>query len=307
MRTRFTYVALLLAIAAGTTLTVVSCAPDSTAPRVVTGAPDPLITHQKVEDLREKYGWIGKYHTDGLEYIYSQLVRNRKRLTSKAEVCKVAAKAVKEFHRTARHGDVPAGLVDPSLSAEVCAASQDLSPISRSLFANVTPGSVRADLSATAVGYMNQIAYLSENATSRTGLLNDIYSVESQSAAVLPEAEAGAVTAVASIAVSSMYYWEANLSSWTSVSGGTQIAYSRAAESGSPARSSSVGALPDKVSATNWWSNPYIRGFGKVLGADALAGGRTIYTTWALGPISWDAAAASAVWGSTVTALALIF
>ena len=56
-----------------------------------------------------------------------------------------------------------------------------------------------------------------------------------------------------------------------------------------------------------WWSNPFVQGYIKVVGADALAAGRTLYTTWRMGPIGWDAAAAAGLYASVTTALALLF
>jgi hypothetical protein len=300
MRKRLTYFAIVASVAA--TLTVVSCAPDS--PSSATSITDPKVAQQKLQDLQNTYGWIGKYHTDGLAYMYTQLTKDNKK-KSHADLCRIAAKAVKEFNRSARHRDIPVGFVDPALTSEVCPAESN--GVSETVL--TAPGQAaqpRHALSSAAQNYINQIVALASTSTTRSGYVNGILNIETQ-AVGLPGDEAGAVIGVASVALSSLDYWEANLDAWLSIPG-IATAYSLSTLDMSSAKLNSVGTpslTPRKFG--KWWQNPYVRGFGRVLGADAVAAARTVYLAWELGPIGWDAAAASALWASGTTTLSLLF
>jgi hypothetical protein len=301
MRKRLTYFAIVASVAA--TLTIVSCAPDS--PSSAASITDPQVAQQKLQDLQNTYGWIGKYHTDGLAYMYTQLTRDNGR-KSHADLCRIAAKAVKDFNRSARHRDIPAGLVDPALVSEVCPGNSN--GVSATILTG--PGSnakPRHELSSAAQNYINQIIDLANTATTRDAYVGGIQSIENQ-AVWLPADEAGAVVGVASVALSSLDYWEANLSAWVSIPGTIATAYSISPLDMSAATLNSVGApsLTPRNSGS-WWQNAYVRGFGKVLAADGMAAARTIYLAWEMGPICWDAAAAAALWGSGTTALSLLF
>lgn len=304
MRTTLKYLAILAGIAAAT-LVAESCAPDG--PPTAPARQDPHVAQQKLQDLRDKYGWIGKYHTDGLGYMYAQISKGNGKPRSRAEVCKIAAKATKEFHKSARHGDIPAAFVDASLMNEVCPADGEASKPSKTILAG-TGGisSPRSDLSEEASNYINQIVAISGNSTSRYALESGVRSIESQATA-LPADEAGAVEAVASVALSSVDYWEANLDSWVSLPGARPIAYSLSPLDMTAATVGTIAAPALNPRYGKWWQNPYIRGFGKVLGADAVAAGRAMFMSWEMGPIAFDVAAASALWASGSTAVILIF
>jgi hypothetical protein len=161
-------------------------------------------------------------------------------------------------------------------------------------------------LSAAAQSYINQIADLANNLTTRSAYVNAILNIETQ-AVSLPTDEAGAVIGVASVALSSLDYWEANLDAWVSITT-MATAYSLSPSDKTSATVSSAGpASLTPRSVGKWWQNPYVKGFGKVLGADALSAARTVYLAWELGPIGWDAAAASALWASGTTTISLLF
>lgn len=299
MRTRNTYVALLLALAAGTALTIVSCTRDTTAPIQVAAAPDPQITNAKVEDLRQKYGWVGKYHTDGLAYVYTQLSKSDGKLRTRAGMCRLATKALKEFHQSARRGEVPTALMGPSFQNEACISDSEVAPIRQTVLALPPGNQRRLDLSRAATNYMDRIGAVPYNSTSESDFISQVNAIEYQAAASLPESEAGAVSAVASVARSSVQYWKQNLGAWSTMPGALPLAYSR--EVGGAPGQPVAGYWPD------WFSNPVASGFGKVLGADILAGARTFYLAWELGPVSWEAVAASALFASITTAIALLF
>lgn len=296
---------LILAVMAGAAVVSASCASDgpSTAPV----SQDARITQTKLQDLHAKYDWIGTYHTDGLAYVYTQLAKGSGKPRTQAEMCRIAAKATKEFHKAQRHAEVPIGLVDVSLANEVCPAD-DGGNVSRTVLA---PGPIasprKTELSATAVSLINQIIYLASTATSRAALLNGIMNVEMQ-AAILPPAEAGAVIGIAAITRSSLDYWDVNLDAWVSLPATKAVAYTLTANDLTAATVVSTAApLVGPRFTPRWWQNPFVQGFGKVLAADGMSAARTIYVAWELGPIGWDAAAASALFSSSVTAVSLIF
>lgn len=297
MRTTLKYFA-ILASTASAALISASCASDG--PPTAPATTDIAVAQTRLKDLHDKYDWIGQYHTDGLAYVYSQLTKDNGKPKSRADICKIAAKATKEFHKMARKGSVPAGLVDPSLNNEVC--PDDFGSARKTVILSGTNGSHRTDLSAEAVNLMDQIVTITNSSTSRYAYVTGVENVEAQ-AVYLPPDEAGAVIAVGSVALSSVDYWEANLSNWVSISTTRPAAYSLTALDMSGAIVSSVSAPSLAPRFGPWWSSP----FGRVLAADAMAALRTAYISWMLGPVGVDACVANALWASTAAALSLLF
>jgi hypothetical protein len=293
---------LILAVMAGAAVVSASCASDGPSTAPVSASPQ--VVQSKLQDVHAKYDWIGKYHTDGLAYVYDQLAKSDGKPRNHAQMCKIATRAIKEFHRAQRHADVPAGLVDPSLINDVCPTGEDGKTSKTVVVSGVTR---KADLSPGAVSLIDQITYLTNTATSRSMLINGILNVESQSA-FLPPDEAGAVIAVGSIALSSLDYWEANLSAWVGLPTTLATAYSLSPLDMTRATVISTAApIVGPRYGTGWWQNPFVKGFRGVLLADALAAARSIYVSWYMGPIGWDAAACSALFASVASALALLF
>lgn len=296
---------LILAAMAGAAVVSASCASDgpSTAPDAQTRSS--RVAQDKLKDAHDKFDWIGKYHTDGLAYIYSQLAKGSGKPRSKQETCRIIAKATKEFHKAQRHTDVPAAFADPALVNEVCPSDDGAKPSTTVLVSGQTR---KTDLSAGAVNLIDQITYVTATATSRSVLLSGVLDIESQAASLSPD-DLGAVVAVGSVALSSMDYWEANLSSWGTLPG-MATAYSL---SPVDVTAATVGSMTTPLQgprfftgrAPGWWQNPFVSGFKKVLIADALAAARVIYSTWYMGPIGWDAAASAALFSSATTAFAL--
>ena len=297
MRKKLAYLAIVAAIG-GSILTVVSCAPDS--PPTAPLRDQSQVTQDKLQNLRQTYGWIGKYHTDGLAYVYSQLAKRSGKVKNRSDACRIVAQATKEFHKAARHGEVPATLVDPALMNDICSADANGNTVNSTVLIGGSSRGPRATLSGEAQSYIDQIVYLASSAGSRGALVNGVQNIEAQAAA-LPFDEAGAVEAVASITLSSADYWDANLGSWSALSGSPATAYSRSTADMTAGTLSTVG-LPTTGPRYGW-----SRGLLRVLGADAASGGRTAVMAWMLGPVGWDAVAASALWGSGVAAVSLLF
>ena len=278
----------------------VACSPEATGPSEVD--PTRVALDKKVDELQARYGWIGKYHTDGLDYVFGELSRKGGKRDKKT-LCSQAAIAMQAFHRSARGREIPVDLVDPAILAGECSDKPSKSSTSSAL---VEPGSRAASMDASSLvaAYLDQIGTVIGSASSRSGMLSGLLDVQYAAVANLPQEEAGIIVATVSVAISSMEYWETNLEAWYGLSG-IATPYSR-----SSSNSSSMISIASQANGLGWpvrWSNPFVQNFIKVVGADALGAGRVLYTTWRMGPIGWDAAAAAGLYSSITTALALIF
>ncbi len=297
MRTRSACITVLLAVSAAT-LTIAACSPDATAP--VPADDTRLALDRRVKELNERYGWIGQYHTDGLEFVFAELSKHPGKATQE-QLCRRAARALKAFHRQARKGEVPFALVDPAIEAESCGAEASQARIGKNVIVGA-PRLAANDLSSLAASYMDQIGHTVATASSREWLLGQVLNIQYAAVTNLSGEEAGAVVAVASIAISSMDYWEAHLHEWVNL-GTVATPYSRSgAESMIP-----IAIEGSAIAKPKWWSNPYVQNYRKVLAADAMGGARVLYTTWRLGVIGWDAAAAAALFASVTMTFSLLF
>ncbi len=300
MRTRSALITMLLA-ASGAAITAIACTPDATAPAAADETR--LATDRRVQELTDRYGWVGQYHTDGLEYVFTELSRNRGR-SGRDHACRIAAKALKEFHRQARRGEVPFGLVDPAIEAETCGEEMKPGGVSKNLLTG-NPAVSTEELLPLAETYINQVNNAIAGAVAagvtRQGLFDQLMSIRYAAVANLPPDHAGAVVAVISIAMSSLDYWEANLHNWVSLDIAKR--YSRAAGAGALLPIDAIASF----TTPNWWTHPFVQNYMKVVGADTAGGARVLYMTWRLGPIGWDAAAAAALWSSVTMTMSLLF
>lgn len=276
-------------------LALTACSDDATAPVI---DPERAALDRKVQELQDRYGWMGVYHTDGLEYVYGELSRTRGSRT-KSEFCRVTAKAVKDFHRQARKGEIPFEFVDPAIADETCGREMGGDRIGKNVLVG-TPRVAKDELLPLTLSYVDQIENAINSATSRSGLLSSLLNIQYAAVGNLPQDQAGVIVAVVSIAISSMDYWEVNLDRWVDLNT-IDTPYSRGATM------TPVAIAPASFTPPRWWSNPFVQGFRKVLAADALGGARVLYTTWRLGPIGWDAAAAAALFSSGTMAGSLLF
>lgn len=294
MRTKSACITTVLALSlAGLALT--ACSRDVTAPAA---DPERVALDRKVQELKDQYGWMGEYHTAGLEYVYAALSGTRGNRTQR-EFCRELAQAVKGFHRQARKAEIPFEMVDPAIADETCGREMGGHRTGKNVLVG-TPRVAKDELSPLTVSYVDQVEQAINSATSRSDLLSSLLNIQYSAVANLPYDEAGVVVAVVSIAISSMDYWEANLDRWIEVNT-IDTPYNRGT-SMTPIPIAPVSFTPPK-----WWSNPFVQGFRKVLAADALGGARVLYTTWRLGPIGWDAAAAAALFSSGTMAGSLLF
>lgn len=294
MRAKTLCITALLAVSVSA-LTMTACSTDTTGPAATDAAR--IALDRKVQELKDRYGWVGQYHTDGLEYVYSELVANRGASASD-EFCRIVTKAVKEFHRSARKGEIPFDLIDPGIASGTCAEESGGGDLGRNLIAG-DPRVARDEIGSLAASYLDQVGHAIGSATSRDGLLSALLSIQYAAVANLSQEEAGAVVATVSIAISSMDYWEMNLDKWVTIPT-LDVPYSKGG-------ASTPIPIAASWSGPRWWSHPFVQGYLKTVGADAMAGARVLYTTWRLGPIGYDAAAAAGLFASAMTAGSLIF
>ena len=282
-------------LAASLALAAIACTPDSTAPADI----EPSATFdQKVKDLEERYGWIGKYHTDGLEYVFAELAASKGR-RDRAALCKVIDRAVKEFHRTARKGEIPFHLMDAGLFAGPCGEVKANNGLARNVVAGTPPVAANT-VSSLTMSYVDQIETAIFSAATKPALVSALHHIQNAAIVNLPLDEAAVIIGTVSIAMSSMEYWETNLEAWIGLGAGPGIAYSIEQTTPPP-------VLASSFNWPRWWNHPFVAAYRKVVAADGIAAARVLYTTWRLGPIGWDAAAAAGVFGSITTAISLHF
>ena len=283
---------LVLAIAA----TAVSCSNESTAPQQsVTTPASARTTQQTVQDLQAQYGWMGRFHTKGLEYAYSKLSQFPR--ASKAEKCRIAVQAIQEFARTFSKGPGFQGIAtDPGVD-DACSASSQ-SSASRRVLVAASPQQLkpRNALSTQASSLMYQIQGVFDLNLSLSATEGTIYYIEGIAAKTLVPAEAGAVIGVGSIAISSAEYWNANLNVWQSGSSLGQLAYNRLSGGSQPVASvlGAPAATPRYgLSATG----------RKILKADVSAAVSSLVRGWFLGAADLEVAAYSATVASAMAAI----
>lgn len=283
---------LVLAISA----TAVSCSTDSTAPQQsVTALPGPRTSQQTVQDLQAQYGWMGRFHTEGLEYAYKKLSQSPR--ASKAEKCRIAVQAIQEFARTFSKGPGFHGIATGPGVDDACSASSQPSA-RRQLQVGTNPQQLKPSyaLSTQASSLMYQIQSVFDLNLSLAATEGTIYYIEGIAARTLSSSEAGAVIGIGSIAISSAEYWNANLSVWQSGNSLLESAYNRLSSGAHPVASllAAPAAAPRYgLSATG----------KKILKADVSAAVSTLVRSWFLGAVDLEVAAYSATVASAMAAI----
>lgn len=283
---------LVLALAA----TAVSCSDESTSPSGLAASSDGRhIAQDKVQELQNSYGWMGRYHTEALAYIQTRLSQARPR-TSIAEKCRIAARALKEFNKSFSKGDGSKGLADGFLSDDLCDGSVQISASQQvQIDANPELLKPRSVISAQATSLLNQIQNVFNTDVSLPAAKSTIYAIESTAAAILSATEAGGVVGVGSIAISSADYWDANLGVWQSGSGTRPATYNRMSDE---ALSASVLAGPP--AAPRYGLSPLGK---RIMKADVSAAISSLLTGWWMGPADLEAAAIRATVASALAGL----
>lgn len=294
MRMKWKYPAyfggLVLVLAA----TAVACSENSTSPRFAAQVGDAPQSRLTMQELQDRYGWMGRYHTQALTYIYSKLSEGKLRL-SKSDKCRIATNALKEFDRTFSKDAVSKGLRDDFLPADLCA---DAGQVSASMQSDAFPTGIspRAAMSTLATSLLQQIENLFDTDASLSSIKSSIYSIESTAAAKLVASEAGAVVGAGSIAISSADYWNANLSLWQSSGITIPAQYNRLDTA--PGIAAIVLAAPANAPRYG------LSALGKrIMKADVYAAVGSLVTSWWMGALDVEV---SAVRGAAASALAAI-
>jgi hypothetical protein len=216
MRTNWKFPVYFGALVLALTATVVSCSKDSTAPQGQSASANAHLVQQKAQDAQASYKWPGKYHTDALAHVYSKLAQANKRGT-KAEKCRVAIAALKEFDKSFRKDAKSTGVADAFLSDEVCGPPGATGDIPQ-FGGQSGPSPAAAGFSPLAASMLDQIRNITSTHTSSASIVSTVAGIQNSAAAKLNPAEAGAVTASGSVAISSAEYWDANADNWRGLS-----------------------------------------------------------------------------------------
>lgn len=281
--------ALVLAL----TATVVSCSKDSTAPQssVRAGA---QAAQQKSQDSQESSKRAGKYHTDALTYVYSKLSQTNKR-SAKGEKCRVAMAALKEFDKSFRKDARSTAFV----ADDVCGTpgtTGDIPP-----FGEVSvPSLAGAGFSPLAASMLTEIGNVTNTHTSSSSVVSAVTGVQNSAGAKLNPAEAGAVAAAGSVAISSAEYWEANAEKWRGLSSTPGVIRKQISTTGADG-TKSAGLLTRP--RTSLSSNCC----GGIAAADITTFISSILQGWFMGAFDVEQAAYRATVASIIAGLRLIF
>jgi hypothetical protein len=221
MRTRTTWIAVMLLGVVVTSITAISCSPDSTSPVQSERGKSQAVSPQS-RSLQEQYAWVGQYHNDALAYALTKVKASKR--TAKYDRCKVGLAALKVFQKAYRKEGRTAIFDDLTLTDGMCeAAAAGNFGVSASLgvIGNRRPSH---DISPVANDYMNQLMTQTYTVSTLPGLSFAINQIVNQASASVVPLEAAAVASAGSVEISSATYWDTNEGSW---SDGKQLAYNR--------------------------------------------------------------------------------
>lgn len=205
------------AIIATATLAATGCSEGGTWP----GAARPTIARtgaspDRILAMREKYGAIGRYHNEGLAFVYDRLKMANARSLSRQARCTLAEKAARDFHVSVKRLKLPPGVPADGLIPVICAARTGPAA-SRNVMIGRNPDQRRrTDLSPAAIAYIDQIELLMNDAQSIDELKAGASQIESGAVATLNDTEAGEIVGIVSVLTSSADYWTASYDAWES-------------------------------------------------------------------------------------------
>jgi hypothetical protein len=173
---------------------------------------------------------IGALHNEAMEAVFHALSRTNRsgKLTPRAG-CQVARAALMQYFRQkgVLQGGAHQRQIDDGLLNAGCGSAQrhggpkpgDMVLTSYE-YGSPYDAIANSGLSEAAKGYLYQIHDAVAYGVSALETQNQIGTIEQQAAAVLSAGEAEIVAATASVAASSIQYWEANFESWYYANGG---------------------------------------------------------------------------------------
>jgi hypothetical protein len=204
-----------------TSITAISCSPDSTSPVQGERGNSQAVGTQS-RSLLEQYAWVGQYHNDALAYALTKVKASKR--TSKYDRCKVGLAALKDFQKAYKKEGRTAVFDDLTLTDGMCEAAAVGNFAASASLGGIGNRRPSHDISSVANNYMNQLVTQTYTATTIPGLSFAVNKIVNQAEASVVPLEAAAVASVGSVEISSASYWDANEGSW---SNGGQLAYNR--------------------------------------------------------------------------------
>src|SRR6266542_549998 len=288
---------MICALAVGVTATAVSCR-DATEPGLQ--APGIEVSlERRIADLQTQTEWMGKFHTDALTYIQSQLAAAKATARTAQERCRVASRAFKDFTRAFRKDGAPLTLPPDFDAGFGCDDGVPLGMRPTVLIAGsggILPR--RDDLSPQAQSYLSQIESAFDADVSLEQLESTVRAVTYEAAGTLDYLAATAVFGTASIAISSAEYWSTSSGGW---SGDDGIPLATSIGISSPGTSSYVGTTP---SAIRYVLSPTGR---RIVKADVAAAVSSFLKDWWTGAASVEKAAIYGAAASAIAGVSLLF
>ncbi|MEO8192933.1 MAG: hypothetical protein ABI681_03710 [Gemmatimonadales bacterium] len=293
MRTRFTYPAVTLAVMTATTLAVVSCSSDSTAPVARTAAVDRVTAsvQSQPQSFAASYDWMGKYHNDALAYAEKKIKTSK--ATSKDGKCKVGLAALKEFQKAFSKSRKSSAFDDLTLTDGMCeAAASGGLRVAASHLVNPARNPLAASASPGPDAYLYQIETAVDVQPSLQAFQGAVQSIQNAAASQLGALQAAAVAGTGSIATSSATYW--------TTGGGASLGdqpgqYSRVSE---PSVRASTAVAPPNV--VRYDLSPRSR---RIIKADISAAIAVLIYNWWMGEAALGAAAIKAAAASLIAGL----
>jgi len=221
MRTRTTWIVVMLLGVVVTSITAISCSPDSTSPVQSERGKSQAVSPQS-RSLQEQYAWVGQYHNDALAYALTKVKASKR--TAKYDRCKVGLAALKDFQKAYRKEGRSAIFDDLTLTDGMCEAAAAGNFGASASLGGIGTRRPSHDISPVANNYMDQLVTQTYTATTIPGLSFAVNKIVNQASASVVPLEAAAVASAGSVEISSATYWDANEGSW---SDGGQLAYNR--------------------------------------------------------------------------------
>ena len=280
------------ALALALTATVVSCSKDSTAPQGQSMSADARVARQKTQDTQASNKWAGKYHTDALEYVYSKLAQTNRHGT-KAEKCRVAVAALKEFDKSVRKDGKSTAFV----SDDVCGPPGSTGDVPE--FGESVTSFAGTGFSPVAASILDQIQSVTKSYSSSSSVESAVTGLQNSAAAKLNPSEAAAVAALGSVAISSAQYWESNAEKWRALSPGPGVIRKQINATGADGAKSPFPARPRAL-----YSSYCCEG---IAAADISTFASAILQGWFLGAFDLEQAAYRAAVASMIQGLRQLF
>ena len=170
---------------------------------------------------------IGELHNEAMEAVFHALVRaNRSGKLAPRAGCQVARTALVQFFRdrgvlqgASHQGQIDDGLLNAGCGA-VRQGGAGEPALSSYEYGSPYEAIANSGLSGTAKDYLYQIHDAVAFGGSTPEIQAQVWLLQQQAAAVLGAQEAEIVTATASVAASSIEYWDANFETWYYANGG---------------------------------------------------------------------------------------